>query len=173
MGRARQEETVMADDMDSVDLAERCRSGDAEACRQLFERYVDRLLALSRRRLSQALASRVDPEDIVQSVFRTFFGRLKDGQFQLEQHDDLCKLLVRITVHKTLRQVAFQKAAKRNPAAEVGQENTDRNELYAVLGREPTPEETVVFIDQLEHFVRELNPMERRILEMRVHGYKN
>ena len=39
------------------------------------------MLQLARRHISQRLASRVDPEDIVQSVFRTFFCRLKEGQF--------------------------------------------------------------------------------------------
>jgi RNA polymerase sigma-70 factor (ECF subfamily) len=154
-------------------LAKLCRDGDKEAARNLFDRYVDRLVALARRRMSQSLASRVDPEDVVQSVFRTFFVRLQDGKFQLHQQDDPCKLLVQITIHKTLRQVAYQKAAKRNPSAEAGQENTDRQELYAVLDREPTPEEAVIFIDQLEHFMKKLRPDERRILEMRVQGYKN
>src|SRR5262249_1737837 len=122
---------------------------------------------------SQSMAARVDPEDIVQSVFRTFFGRLQEGRFQLEQQDDLCKLLVRITVHKTLRQVAFQRAAKRNPAAAAGQEDSERDGLCAALCREPSPEEAVVFLDQLEHFLQRLNPEERRILEMKVNGYSN
>jgi RNA polymerase sigma-70 factor (ECF subfamily) len=163
----------MSDLTDSVLLAELCRHGDADAARKLFERYVDRLVALARRRLSQSMASRVDPEDIVQSVFRTFFGRLEEGRFQLEQKDDLCKLLVRITVHKTLRQVAYQTAAKRSPIAEAGQEDKDREELFAVLDREPSPEEAVVFLDQLEHFLARLNAEERRILEMKVNGYSN
>jgi RNA polymerase sigma factor (sigma-70 family) len=163
----------MRDDLNSLLLARLCRNGDSVAAQQLFERYVDRLVALARRRLSPSLASRVDPEDVVQSVFRTFFVRLQDGQFQLEQQDDLCKLLVRITIHKTLRQVAYQKAAKRNPSAEAGQENTEREELYAVLDREPTPDEAVVFLDQLEHFLKKLKPEERRILEMKVQGFKN
>src|SRR5438034_4074023 len=64
--------TAMPDPMDSLILADLCRSGDPEAARQLFEQYVDRLVALARRRLSRNLAGRVDPEDIVQSVFRTF-----------------------------------------------------------------------------------------------------
>jgi RNA polymerase sigma-70 factor (ECF subfamily) len=163
----------MSDPTDSLILAELCRDGDPDAAAKLFSRYVDRLVALARRRLSQSMASRVDPEDIVQSVFRTFFGRLQEGRFQLEQQDDLCKLLVRITVHKTLRQVAFQTAAKRNPAAEAGQEDANRDELFAVLAREPSPEEAVLFLDQLETFLSHLNPEERRILEMKVNGYSN
>src|SRR5262245_29890118 len=85
------------------------RAGDENAAKALFDRYVDQLVGLARRRISQRLASRIDAEDIVQSVFRTFFNRARDGQFVVEDPDDLCKLLARITVHKTLRQVAYHK----------------------------------------------------------------
>ena len=115
------------------------RHGDQDAARQIVERYFDRLLVLARRRISQRLASRVDPEDIVQSVFRTFFVRLKDGQFVFEDEDDLCKLLMRITLHKTLRQVAFHKAAKRDPNLETNQGDDHREQLLTLLDREPSP----------------------------------
>ncbi len=163
----------MSDFLESRVLVDRCRTGDPEAARLLFERYVDRLVAVARRRLSQPLTSRVDPEDIVQSVFRTFFGRLKGGQFQLDQQNDLCKLLVRITVNKTLRQVAFQKAAKRDPGQEAHPSDADHEQVLQLLAREPDPEEAVAFLDQLEHFLAQLSPEERRILEMRVQGYSN
>ena len=149
------------------------RQGDEDAARQIFNRYVGRLLQLARRHLSQRLAGRVDPEDIVQSVFRTFFGRLKEGQFAFDGQDDLCKLLVRITIHKTLRQVAFHKAAKRDPSLETEQGQHHRDQLLGLLDREPTPEAMVTFLDQLEHLLQELRPEERRILELRLQGYSN
>ncbi len=154
-------------------LASYCRAGNEEAARQLFNKYMERLVALARRRISQRLASRVDPEDIVQSVFRTFFGRLRAGQFEIEDQDDLCKLLMRITVHKTLRQVAFHKAAKRNPALEKGQQDAADDRILEVLDSEPTPEATVAFVDQLEHFLARLRPEERQVLEMRMQGHSN
>jgi RNA polymerase sigma factor (sigma-70 family) len=154
-------------------LVELWRAGDEHAARQLFDCYVERLVALARRRLSQRLASRVDPEDIVQSVFRTFFGRVKAGQFHVEHQDDLCKLLVRITVHKTLRQVEFHKAAKRDVTAEAGQDDEPQERLRELLTREPSPDAAAVFLDQLEHFLSGLKPQERQILELRLQGYSN
>jgi RNA polymerase sigma-70 factor, ECF subfamily len=151
----------------------RCRSGDPEATRKLFDNYVDRLVALARRRISQRLASRLDPEDIVQSVFRTFFGRIKGGQFQIENQDDLCKLLMRITVHKTLRQVAFHQAGKRDPHQESAQGDQGLERMNEILAREPTPDDAVAFVDQLESFLAKLNPQARQILEMRMQGYSN
>src|SRR5262245_6951733 len=96
-------------------LIDMWRKGDENAARQIVDQYIDRLLVLARGHLHQRLRSRIDPEDIVQSVFRTFFTRLKDGQFVFAEQDDLLKLLVRITLNKTLRQIAYHKAAKRNP----------------------------------------------------------
>jgi DNA-directed RNA polymerase specialized sigma24 family protein len=149
------------------------RRGDQDAARKIVERYLDRLLHLARGRISQRLASRVDPEDIVQSVFRTFFVRLKDGRFVFAEQEDLCKLLMRITLHKTLRQVAFHKAAKRNPGLETEHGEQHREQLMALLDREPTPEATVMFLDQLEHFFAQLQPLERRIVELRIQGCSN
>jgi RNA polymerase sigma factor (sigma-70 family) len=149
------------------------RTGDEQAARKLFDTHVDRLVALARRRISQRLAGRIDPEDVVQSVFRTFFHRAKEGQFCIADQDDLCKLLVRITVHKTLRKVAFHKAAKRDMHHEVGQTKESQEQLQEILDREPTPEEAVAFLDQLEHFLNQLAPQERQILEMRLQGCSN
>jgi len=163
----------MSDNPEEHALIELWRKGDQNAARQIVERYVDRLVTLARRRLSQRLASRVDPEDIVQSAFRSFFARAREGRFVFAEQDDVCKLLVRITLHKTLRQVAFHKAAKRDPSAETEQGEHHHETLLAVLDGEPTPEATVAFLDQLEHFFNQLNSTERQILEMRIQGYSN
>jgi RNA polymerase sigma-70 factor (ECF subfamily) len=152
-------------------LIERCRKGDQTAARQLFDAYVERLLPLARRRISQRLASRVDPEDVIQSVFRTFFARLKDDQFSIHDQNDLFRLLVRITVHKALRQVAHHKAAKRDPNQEVAQSADSQEQLLQLLTSEPTPDEAVLFLDHLEGFMNLLPTDDRRILELRMQGY--
>src|SRR5438874_13774261 len=109
------------------------RQGDEDAARQIVERYIDRLLLLARRRISQRLASRIDAEDIVQSVFRTFFHRAKQGQFHLAEPDDVCKLLARITAHKTFRQIAFHRRAKRDAAQETGQGDDAQDLLMKLM----------------------------------------
>jgi RNA polymerase sigma-70 factor (ECF subfamily) len=163
----------MSESTELRNLLELFRAGDQDAARQLFDRYVDRLVALARRRISQRLAGRVDPEDVVQSVFRTFFGRVKAGQFTIESQDDLTKLLVRITVHKTLRQVEYHQAAKRSTNLETVQGSVSQDRLTEILDREPTPAEANSFLDQLEHFLDQLKPFERQVLELRIQGYSN
>jgi RNA polymerase sigma-70 factor (ECF subfamily) len=149
------------------------RFSDAEVARQLVDSYLDRLVAVARRRLSQRLASRVDPEDVVQSVFRTFFCRAKEGKFQIKDQDDLCKLLMRITVRKVLKQVEHHTAGKRDARMETEQGSRSLERMQEVLAREPSPEAEVLFVDQLEHFLSQLRPQERKILEMRMQGYSN
>jgi RNA polymerase sigma-70 factor (ECF subfamily) len=165
--------TAMSQPPEDKELVELWRAGSERAAQQLFDTYVERLVALARRRISQRLAGRVDPEDIVQSVFRTFFHRAKEGQFRFEEQDDLCKLLMRITVHKTLRKVAFHKAAKRDLRQEMGQGSEPQEQLQKLLDREPTPEEAVTFLDHLEHFLGRLGAQERQIVEMRLQGCSN
>ena len=159
-----------SDDADQLDWS---RVGHDSMAQQVFDRYADRLIALARRRISQRLASRLDPEDVVQSVFRTFFQHAREGQFCIDDQDDLCKLLVRITVHKTLRQVAFHKAAKRDVSMEMGQGVEAQSHLEESLDREPTSDEAVAFLDHLEHFLTVFSPQERTIIEMRMQGYSN
>lgn len=154
-------------------LIKRWRAGDQEAARQLFDRHVEALMNLARSRISQRFASRVDAEDVVQSVFRTFFGRARAGQFDLEDPEDVWRLLARITLHKTLRTVAHHRAAKRDPKQEVGQAASAEAPLVELLDSEPTPEEAAIFVDQLQHFLAQLRPEESQILEMRMKGYNN
>jgi len=163
----------MPDTPESKVLVARWRAGDQDAAKELFDRYASRLVALARRQISQRLASRVDPEDVVQSVFRSFFGRVKAGKFRIEEQDDLGKLLVRITVHKTLRKVEYHRAAKRDPRLEAVQGDYTGDDLLQVLDRDPTPEAVVAFVDQLDHFLSQLRPEERQILELRFQGYTN
>jgi RNA polymerase sigma-70 factor (ECF subfamily) len=145
-------------------LIELLRQGDEGAARQVVEKYLHRLLTLARKRIGSRMASRVDPEDITQSVFRTVFARARDGRLVFEHEDDLCKLLIKITLHKTLRQVAFHKAAKRDPGKETKHGEQHQERLMAVLGREPSPEETVTFMDEMEHFLARLTPVEQKII---------
>jgi|GEM_PF-488007 len=105
---------------DDRTLVDRYKAGSDTAAAELFDKYCERLLHMARRRIGQRLNSRLDPEDVLQSAFRTFFVRVKKDEFTFNNEDDLFKLLVRITVHKTLRQIAFHRAAKRNPNLETG-----------------------------------------------------
>jgi RNA polymerase sigma-70 factor (ECF subfamily) len=145
------------------------RRGDEQAAQQVFDAYVNSLLKLARKRISQRLTRRVDPEDIVQSVFRTFFRRVKAGELRIVEEDDLGKLLTCMTTRKALRQVAKHKAAKRDCSRD-GDPDAPRA-LVELPAEEPSPEIVVAFLDLLEHFLASLRPQDRQILELRLEDY--
>src|SRR5262249_17101191 len=95
-------------------LVARWHQGDQQAAAELFRRYVDRLIALARSRLSGKVAQRVDPEDVVQSVYRTFFADVRDGRYLRDRGGDMWQLLVTITLHKVNDQIRRNKSDKRD-----------------------------------------------------------
>ena len=147
------------------------RQGDQATAKVVFDQYVDRLVALARKRISQRLAGRIDAEDIVQSVFRTFFHRAKQGQFTFNDEDDICKMLARITAHKTFRQIAHHKAGKRDAGRDAGSGDDAQDLVINLLSREPSPEEAAQLLDQMEHFLAQLPAQDREILELRLQGF--
>jgi RNA polymerase sigma factor (sigma-70 family) len=147
---------------------ERWRVGDHEAAQELFRLHAERLIALARSRLSSRLSARVDPEDVVQSAYRSFFVRAREGRFEIEQGGDLWALLVAITIHKVHQQVKRNSAQKRNAAAE--ERFADDNESQ-IPAADPTPLEAVALIDQVEELMRRLDPVRRRVLELRLEGW--
>ena len=110
---------------DDRDLIEQFQAGSESAAGELFDRYCEKLMRLAPR-IGQRMASRVDPEDVIQSAFRTFFVRVRNDEFTFDGENDLFKLLVRLTVNKALRQIAHHRAAKRDPHREAGQGADDQ-----------------------------------------------
>lgn len=66
-------------------LMRRFRHGESDAATALYLRYARRLHVLARNKTGQDLQSRFDAEDVVQSVFRTFFRRVSDGSYDVRQ----------------------------------------------------------------------------------------
>ncbi|MEM7478217.1 MAG: ECF-type sigma factor, partial [Planctomycetota bacterium] len=58
------------------------RSGGSQAARRVHERFVYRLVALAQARLNERFHRKIEAEDVVQSVFRSFFRRVDESQFE-------------------------------------------------------------------------------------------
>lgn len=150
-------------------LANQCQDGDEAAFGKIFERYADKLCRLARSRISERLSARIEAEDVVQSVFRTFFGRVQQHRFTFKEQDDLWKLLVSMTLNKLRNKVDFHTAAKRDVGAEKPMAgSTTSPSAFDVDGETPSPEAVVAFVDLLEHFMNELRDNDRKILELKL-----
>jgi RNA polymerase sigma-70 factor (ECF subfamily) len=160
-------------DDQSANLLDRWRGGDQQAAEALFQRYVQRLIAVARSRLSTKLSRRIDAEDVIQSAYRSFFLGVRDGRYLFERGGDLWRLLVAITLHKLQHQVEVHTAGKRSIKRERPIDSGDA--LAGIdterLTREPSPLEAAAVIDELEWIMRGLEPLYRRMIELRLQGH--
>lgn len=150
-------------------LLERYRQGDDAAAEELFSRYFQRLTLLARSRLSPRLARRTDPEDIVLSVYRSFFIDARAGRFTLSRGGDLWRLLASITKHKLLRQARFHGADRRSVDRETTLDDAETGPDF-LSGCEPSPEDAIALTDELERVFMKLDAVGKRVLELRLQG---
>lgn len=158
-------------DLPSLTLLNRWRQdGDQEAAGELFARYAGRLIALAKTRLSAKLARRVDAEDVVQSVCRTFFVRVRDGRLEIQPGSDLWQLLAGITMHKLFDAVDRHTAGKRSIHLETGlvSAESDQQSAFELAAAEPTPLQVAAIADERERALQELSPLHRRMVELRL-----
>jgi RNA polymerase sigma-70 factor (ECF subfamily) len=158
------------DNADPVsELVGRLQSGDSRAAEELFARYAQRLVRLADQHLSRKLAGRVDGEDVVQSVFRTFFRRSDRGEFRIDSSAQIWQLLVKITIRKARAKARHHTADRRDAGAEV--RGGDDAPLAEAAAHDPSPEEAAVFVDQIESLLRGLPELYCHILDMRLQGH--
>jgi RNA polymerase sigma-70 factor (ECF subfamily) len=149
------------------------RHGDYDAWREVLERYSERLVSLARSRLFDArLRQKVDPEDVAQSVWRTFFRRARAGEFTLASWDALWGLLVKFTVFRVCKWDQHYNAAKRSLDLEVplvpaeGRGPADRpSAAAAVADPLPTPLEVLQLVETVQEKLAALPEAKRRIIE--------
>ena len=116
------------------------RKGDVDGAGEIIvRRFAGRLVALATGKISQRLGRRVGAEDVVQSVFRTFFRRLDDGLMELRDWESLWGLLARIAVCRICRHAERNATARRSQDRE-----TDLTPDVQVFAREPGAEEVLI-----------------------------
>jgi RNA polymerase sigma-70 factor (ECF subfamily) len=160
-------------DLSFQSLAARLQEGDEQAAAQVFHRFARRLIGVAASRLGPAVRQRAGPEDVVQSVFRTFFGRLQVGEFDLAGWDSLWDVLVLITVRKCCTRAIHSHAACRDVRREVaGPADSGSGAGWEALDREPTPAEAAELAETVEHLLGAFGERERAIIQLRLQGYE-
>jgi RNA polymerase sigma factor (sigma-70 family) len=157
----------MAEDLSMGECLARWPAGDGQAAEQIFARYAVPLTHLADRHLSRRLAPRVDGEDVVQSVFRTFFRRAAGGEFRIDGSAQLWRLLVQITVRKARAVGRHGTAGCRDVRVEIAGDA----DLIDAAAREPGPDEVVVFLDQIEALLSGLPALHAQVLDLRLQGH--
>ena len=143
-------------------------SGDEAAASGLYERYSRRLYVLATAQMSDRLRQRMAPDDIIQSVFRTFFRRADQWTLEQDRSGALWHLLVRITLNKIRSKGLYHNAQRRSPAAEIA---ISGDFDLGLVAHEPTPLEAAALAEELEVTFAELQANEAHILQLAIHGY--
>ena len=153
----------MSEELTDHDLIQRIRNGDESAATALHRRYAVRLHRLAERKISISSRPTAEPEDIVQSVFKSLFRGVNSGSYQAPDSQSLWSLLAVIAIHKISRRVSRSRSVKARafPTTAEG---------------EPTfEEESQVSPEQFESSVQEvlemLSPLEQSVARLRIEGY--
>jgi len=70
-------------------------------------RLLKRLIPFALTKIDKLLVSKLDPEDIVQSVFRNFFTALQKGNFKPASWEEMWYLLAKMTIWKCKSKLEF------------------------------------------------------------------
>jgi DNA-directed RNA polymerase specialized sigma24 family protein len=170
------------DDPDTQEITvwlNRLKTGDGRAVEVIWKNYFEQLASRARKLLDGNRRD-ADEEDIALSAIDSFVQRARDGRFpQLDDRDDLARLLFCITARKVTARRRQQGAAKRPPVvdrqalagtADDGGEHAD--ELLAALGREPSPELVAEFSELFRRLLDRLEDSTlQRIVELKLCGH--
>jgi RNA polymerase sigma-70 factor (ECF subfamily) len=135
----------------------------------MYLRYAERVHALVVAQSSRDLARRVDAEDLVQSVFRTFFRRAAHGHYNVPDGEEMWKLLLVIALNKVRAAGAFHRAAKRDIRQTAG-----GKVLELALDSRQARDEGALAVLRLvvEELMEGLPGANKRIIELRIEGYE-
>ena len=142
----------------------RLRDQRDSAAEDVFFDYVERLTALVRSRMANRLARKFDPEDVVQSAFRSFFVAARNGRLKPDDADSLWRILVTFILRKLNRRIEKFSAAKRSIALEVA-------ENRIIVDPASMAEHAVILADEIEHLLRSQTKRDRKMIELRLQGH--
>jgi RNA polymerase sigma-70 factor, ECF subfamily len=160
-------DTYPAGEPSDCTLLSRFRKGEEDAATAIYLRYAKRLQLLARSQSGKDLLVRVDPEDVVQSVFRTFFRRAAEGYYVIPDGEELWKLFLVIALNKVRELGEFHRAAKRD----VGH-TTPLDRFDELANRLQTSDEQAYGVLRMtvDELLAELPEVQRRMVMLRIEG---
>lgn len=157
----------MADYESFAALVGRLRGGEDAAAQEVFDRFARQLLDLARRQFEQRLAHKVDPEGVVQSAFKSFFVRHREGKVEVPNWSALWGLLTIITLRKCADRVEHHRAARRD----VRREAVEEAPCGLALDRQPSPHEAAVLAETVEALLAASDADHRPVIELSLQGF--
>lgn len=153
------------------------KTGDTDAAHRLWQHYFDRLVRSVRGRLYGHNRAVSDEEDIVLSVFESFYNAAEQGRFpDLSDRDDLWRLLLRMAARKVVDKRRRDQRQRRGGSVNLYSldQSIDNNETIEAIGDEPSPEMVLMMQESVEQFFSYLGVGQLRDLAgAKLEGYSN
>jgi DNA-directed RNA polymerase specialized sigma24 family protein len=154
------------------------KAGDPESSRHLWERYFADLVRLARARLRDTPRTAADEEDAALNAFDSLCRGVKHGRFpQLDDREDLWRVLVTITARKAADMAQHERRLKRGgdrayTEADLAAAALEAGGLGQAPDHEPTPELAAMVADECRRLFAIL-PDEslRQVARLRLEGY--
>lgn len=146
----------------------------------IWQQYYEKLISVARRRLRGMPRRQLDEEDIVVDAMNSLFAGVQAGRFpDLNDRNDLWKILLTITARKAAKAIRANVAQKRGGGALRGEsvfvrpgDDGDGAGIANVLGREPSPEFADEVVRQCEELLGDLDdPVLTQIAALKLEGY--
>jgi RNA polymerase sigma-70 factor (ECF subfamily) len=150
-------------------LLRRIQRGNQDAATHLYFRYAQRLRSLVVSESSPALARREDAEDILQSIFTSFFRGVGQGYYDVPAGDELWKLLLVIALNKISTKGTYHRAAKRDMRRTLGSEFLDKYSQYA---RDPHDPGAVFLQLVIDEVLEQWQPLQRQMIVLRIERFE-
>ena len=153
------------------------KHGDSTAANRIWQHYFDRLVRSVRHRLYGQNRAVSDEEDIVLSVFDSFYSAVEKGRFpDLSDRDDLWRLLLRMSARKVVDKRRHDQRQRRGGGVNLHafDHTTDGENVIEAIGNEPTPEMVLMIQESVEQFFSHLGVGQLRDLAgAKLEGYSN
>jgi RNA polymerase sigma factor (sigma-70 family) len=157
----------MSQEPSFTEFIRRIRAGDADAATELVRHYEPVVRLEVRLRVAdRSLRRAFDSMDICQSVMANFFVRVAAGEFDLEQPQDLIKLLVVMARNKLAFHVRKERAIRRDHRR-IEVASPEQLEGARTVS---SPSEEVAGRELLTAFRQRLSVEERQLADLRARG---
>jgi RNA polymerase sigma-70 factor (ECF subfamily) len=123
---------------------------------------------LARKQKSPELARRVDDDDIVQSVFGSFFRKVKLGVYNAPAGEELWHLFMVLTLNKVRSKGVYHRAAKRDVRVTSGAEGIDRSATVLATDSQACDLLRMAIDEALERLPKE----HEQVIRLRMEGHE-
>ncbi|MCC9599122.1 LuxR C-terminal-related transcriptional regulator [Stieleria sp. JC731] len=166
----------MSDSNEVTQWIEQVKQGDSLAEHQLWQHYFDRLARSVRQNLRGQNRAISDEEDIVASVFESFYQAAEAGRFpDLSDRDALWRLLLKMSARKAIDKRRHEHRQRRGDGAQPRPMlGPDGELLIQVAGDQPTPEMVAMMAESMQQLFDLLGEGEvKSIAIAKLEGHSN